>query len=197
MYLSNIKLWNFRKFGSISDFDIKKPNLNLNFKEGLNVIIGENDTGKSAIIDAIKLVLKTHSYEWLRVIDEDLYQETERLRIEIQFKDLADEEAKNFIEWLGWTGEGEEAKPYLRLIYDVTKKDGRIFSSDVNAGVDDEGYQLTAEARDYLKVTYLKPLRDAKAEFFNPAGALAPAAKATIFPQRQESLRRGNRQAFD
>lgn len=165
MYLSNLKLWDFRKFGSTSDFNIKKPDLDLNFKKGLNVLIGENDTGKSAIIDAIKLVLRTHSYEWLRVIDEDFFQEAERFRIEIQFNDLADEEAKNFTEWLGWTGEGEEAKPFLRLIYDVTRKDGKILPSDVQAGVDDEGYQIPAEAREYLKVTYLKPLRDAKAEF--------------------------------
>lgn len=165
MYLSNLKLWNFRKFGSTSDFNIKKPDLDLNFKKGLNVLIGENDTGKSAIIDAIKLVLRTHSYEWLRVTGEDFFQEAERFRIEIQFNDLADEEAKNFTEWLGWTGEGEEAKPFLRLIYDVTRKDGKILPSDVQAGVDDEGYQVPAEAREYLKVTYLKPLRDAKAEF--------------------------------
>jgi putative ATP-dependent endonuclease of the OLD family len=165
MYLWNLKLWNFRKFGSTSDFDIKVPDLDLNFKKGLNVLIGENDSGKSAIIDAIKLVLRTHSYEWLRVIDEDFFQDAERFRIEIQFKELADDEAKNFTEWLGWTGEGEDAEPFLRLIYDVTRKDEKIFPSDVHAGVDDEGYQLTAEAKEYLKVTYLKPLRDAKAEF--------------------------------
>lgn len=63
MYLQNIKLWNFRKFGSDIEFNIAEPNLNLNFKKGLNVIIGENDSGKTAIIDAIKLALKTHSYE--------------------------------------------------------------------------------------------------------------------------------------
>ena len=164
MYLSKIKLWNFRKFGSTSDLNLNLPNLDLEFQKGLNVLIGENDSGKSAIIDAIKLVLKTHSYEWLRITDEDFFQESERLRIEIQFKDLADDEAKNFTEWLGWDGEGEYAKPFLRLIYDVTRKNGKIFPSDVHAGVDDEGYRLTAEAREYLKVTFLKPLRDAKAE---------------------------------
>lgn len=43
MYLSNIKLWNFRKYGS-DTFDIDKPNLDLNFTEGLNVLIGENNS---------------------------------------------------------------------------------------------------------------------------------------------------------
>ena len=165
MYLSSIKLWNFRKFGSTSDFNLSLPNLDLEFQKSLNVLIGENDSGKSAIIDAIKLVLKTHSYEWLRVTEEDFFQDSQRFRIEIKFKDLADDEAKNFTEWLGWDGEEEYAKPFLRLIYDVTRKNGKIFPSDVHAGVDYEGYRLTAEAREYLKITFLKPLRDAKAEF--------------------------------
>lgn len=79
MYLSNLKLWNFRKYGSLEDVDLQKPNLDLNFTPGLNVLIGENDSGKSAIIDAIKLVLKTHSYEWIRIVEEDFHQEVDRL----------------------------------------------------------------------------------------------------------------------
>lgn len=62
MFLSNIKLWNFRKYGTTDEFNIEAPNLDLDFNDGLNVLIGENDSGKSAIIDAIKIVLKTHSY---------------------------------------------------------------------------------------------------------------------------------------
>ena len=164
MYLLNVKLWNFRKFGSVEDIDLNNPNLDLAFTNGMNVLIGENDSGKSVIIDSIKFVLKTHSYEWIRVEDDDFYMDTTRFRIELIFDDLKDEEAKNFTEWLGWNGEGEEAKPFLRLIYDVTRNEDRILPSDVRAGVDDEGYRLTAEAREYLKTTYLKPLRDAKAD---------------------------------
>jgi len=166
MYLSNLKLWNFRKFGSDSDFSLDKPNLDLNFNRGLNVLVGENDSGKTAIIDAIKLVLKTHSYEWIRTTSDDFYDNKDRFRIELVFSDFTDEEAKNFPEWIGWTGSGEEAEPYLRLIYDVKRdiEDDRIFPSDVKAGVDDNGYELTAEAREYLKATYLRPLRDAQNE---------------------------------
>ncbi len=49
-------------------------------------------------------------------------------------------------------------------MYDVKRQDSRIFPSDILAGVENEGYLLTAEARDFLKVTYLKPLRDAMSE---------------------------------
>jgi len=166
MHLLNIKLWNFRKFGSEEPFNIEKPNLNLNFTNGLNVLIGENDSGKTAIIDAIKLVLKTHSYEWIRVTHDDFYRNTTRLRIELLFTDLSDDEAKNFTEWLGWKDKEGNAEPYLRLIYDVKRRtdDAYIFPSEVRAGVDDEGYPLTAEAREFLKITYLKPLRDAESE---------------------------------
>ncbi len=164
MYLQNIKLWNFRKYGNEKAIDISLPDLDLDFSKGLNVLIGENDSGKTAIIDAIKLVLKTHSYEWLRVDFEDFYKDANRLRIELLFKDLANEEAKNFTEWLSWEGVGQVAKPTLKIIYDVSKNSNKIFPSDIKAGTDEEGYLLNAEAKDFLKVTYLKPLRDAKNE---------------------------------
>lgn len=164
MYLSNIKLWNFRKYGADGDIDLEKPSLDLPLTKGLNVIIGENDSGKTAIIDAIKIVLKTHSYDFIRVEDKDFYKTANRFRIELTFAELTSDEAKNFTEWLGWTGTGEEAMPLLRIIYDVKRKDKKILPTDVKAGFDDDGYLLTAEAKEYLKSTYLKPLRDAENE---------------------------------
>lgn len=163
MYISELKLWNFRKYGK-SDWVLDKPHLLVPFNQGLNVLIGENDSGKTAIIDAIKLVLKTHAYEWIKVEDTDFYYDSSKLRIEIIIRGLNLEEAKNFTEWLGWDGEGEQAEPILRLIYEVEKKNGRILPSDIKAGMDDVGYPLNAEARDYLKSTYLKALRDADVE---------------------------------
>lgn len=164
MHLSNIKLWNFRKFGTDETLHLDKPDLNLNFTNGLNVIVGENDSGKTAIIDAIKLVLKTHSYDYIKVEDKDFYQSSNRLRIQLTFTGLQPHEAKNFTEWLGWYGDGADAKPFLQVSYDVQRQGKRIFPADVKAGVDDIGYLLTAEAREYLKATYLRPLRDAESE---------------------------------
>lgn len=164
MYLSNLKLWCFRKFGSDTAFDIANPNFSLQFTNGLNVIIGENDSGKTAIIDAIKLVLKTHSWEFIKVDNSDFYKDSERLRIEVILKGFLPEEAKHFTEWLAWEGEGTHAQPYLKLIYDVSRKGKLIIPTDVKAGAENEGYLLTAEAREYLKCTFLRPLRDAENE---------------------------------
>ncbi|MBO4858959.1 MAG: AAA family ATPase [Treponema sp.] len=168
MFLSNIKLWNFRRFGSdeTTEIFLDKPNLDLQLKEGINVLVGENDSGKTAIIDAIRLVLKTQDYEWYRITDEDFYKTSNRFRIELRFDKLADEEAKNFIEWISYEDDATSGgkRFYLRLIYDVERNESRIFPSDICAGTGEKGYPLTAEAKDYLRVTYLKPLRDATTE---------------------------------
>lgn len=173
MYLEKLKLWNFRKYGSgdnLSTLDLDNPDLIVPFKKGLNVLIGENDSGKTAIIDAIKLVLKTNAYEWIRVEESDFYKnEATVFRIELEFSDFQESEAKHFTEWLGWkVFENEEKqkvrKPILRLIYQVTRNENRILPADVRAGMDDDGLPLDAEAKEYLKCTYLRPLRDAEHE---------------------------------
>ncbi|HUU46393.1 MAG TPA: AAA family ATPase [Acidobacteriota bacterium] len=165
MYLSQVRLWNFRKFGSEPEgLDLGSPDVTVPLSKGLNVLIGENDSGKTAVIDAIKLVLDTHSSEWVRLNTEDFFRSSTRLRIECRFDDFTDDEAKHFTEWLGMEGEGDDAVPYLRVILDASRQGDRILPFDIRAGLDEEGYRLTAEARDYLKTTYLRPLRDAKYE---------------------------------
>lgn len=172
MYLSELKLWNFRKYGS-KTFDLNKPDLTVPFIKGLNLLIGENDSGKSAILDAIKLVLKTHAYEWIKAEDSDFFideyrHKSEKLRIELHFSDISNDEAKNFIEWCGWAEELKddtmELRPKLILIYQAEIRDNRIVPTDIKAGMDGVGHLLNAEAREYLKCTYLKALRDADNE---------------------------------
>lgn len=160
MYLKILKVWNFRKYGSSEEIDLNKPNLCLHLKKGLNVLIGENDSGKTAIIDAIKLVLKTHSFEWIKVDENDFYKNTDRLRIELVFDDM-EKEAHHFNEWVEYHRDGDRIHPSLTLSYEVYKKNGRIIQSDINAGSYNQGKALKAEAKEYLKTTYLKPLRDA------------------------------------
>jgi putative ATP-dependent endonuclease of OLD family len=47
MYLANLKVSNFRKLSSVS----------LDFNEGLNIIVGPNNVGKSAVVDALRSLL--------------------------------------------------------------------------------------------------------------------------------------------
>jgi len=55
MYLAELNIWNFRKYGIKGDsFETSKPGVSIQFSKGLNVLIGENDSGKTTIIDAIR-----------------------------------------------------------------------------------------------------------------------------------------------
>ena len=75
MYLSLLQIKNFRCFDGNEH--------SITFKKGSNVLVGENDSGKSAIMDAIKLVLGTTDMNWYRVEQEDFYKEDATLEIKM------------------------------------------------------------------------------------------------------------------
>lgn len=161
MYISELKLWNFRKYGG-DDFDLTKPHIIVPFKKGMNVLIGENDSGKTAIIDAIKYVLKTNAYEAIRIQQDDFYNDKEHLRIELLIDDVTDSEASNFTEII--SSRKGVALASLKLVLDVVRKDGHIQAYEVKGGNDADGHSLTPLMKDNLRITYLKPLRDAENE---------------------------------
>lgn len=88
-------------------FESAKPGLEVDFKNGLNVLIGENDTGKTTIIDAIKYVLRTQSGEYFTLDEKDFHkldentQRATELKIECRFDDLSVADAGAF--WNGVT----------------------------------------------------------------------------------------------
>jgi putative ATP-dependent endonuclease of OLD family len=173
MFLSELKIWNFRKYSS-GEGDA--PGLHLKLNRGLNLLVGENDSGKTTIIDAVKFVLQTQSYDYQRLEEEDFFLQpgieptgtnrTKSLKIECMFRgfDAENNEAANFLEWLGIEKNKDGHDQYfLKVTLNAERKDRKI-SYDIKAGPDDEGTQLDGVARDFLRTTYLKPLRDAESE---------------------------------
>lgn len=53
MYLSNVQIERFRNF---KRFDLE-------FRRGLNVIVGENNVGKTNLFDAIRIALGPHAFD--------------------------------------------------------------------------------------------------------------------------------------
>lgn len=162
MYISELKLWNFRKYGG-DDFDLAKPHLVVPFKKGMNVLIGENDSGKTAIIDAIKYVLKTNAYESIRIQQDDFYNDKEQLRIEILIDGMTVDEASCFTN-ITIPPQGLDGLASMKLILDVTRKDGHVLPYEVKGGNAADGHPLEPLMKENLRVTYLKPLRDAENE---------------------------------
>ncbi|MFB3844442.1 MAG: ATP-dependent endonuclease [Candidatus Cloacimonadaceae bacterium] len=166
MYLSKLSLYNFRKYKQILEDGKIKPGLIVNLKPGLNVLIGENESGKTTIVDAIRYILQTQSNDYTKIEELDFYyneesEERERtLKIECEFSGFNDEEAGNFLEWIGF----DDNNDYILKVWLIAEiREGKIIQ-EVRAGMDDVGIQLDGGARELLKITYLKPLRDAEFE---------------------------------
>ncbi len=165
MIVSELKLYNFRRFKSVDG----APGLHVTFHNGLNALIGENDSGKTAVIDALKLVLLTQSNDYFRPTEEDFYQDEglvlNEFKIDCMLSDFTPNEAKNFIEYLNFEKDGEWVRYYLKLHYRAWREEGghRIFQ-ELRVGDVDDSVSIEGKARDLLRAVYLKPLRDAERE---------------------------------
>ena len=106
MYLQRIRSQNYRAFG-----DGKTgPELDWELSPGLNVLIGENDAGKSAIVDAIRQALWTTSYETVRLFEQDFHiagsTRASTLFIEATLCDLSPDQQAAVLEWLTYESDG-------------------------------------------------------------------------------------------
>lgn len=167
MYLKSISLTNFRKFGSEKE---SEPAITVEFNPNFNILVGENDSGKTAIIDAIRYLLGSISDDFEKIKQEDFYRVSKDVHsdyfyIEGTFVDLTDKEAGSFLEWLSFN---DEHKYELRVSLRVEKKkneNGQEFiERKVQAGEKIFESRLNSQAKEFLKITYLKPLRDASNE---------------------------------
>jgi putative ATP-dependent endonuclease of OLD family len=159
MYLSHLTIKGFRLFGK--EFEVP-------LSPGLNVLAGENDSGKSAIMDAIRLALGTTSQDYLRVEDSDFYQggeeQSSEFTIRCKFDDIDMETGGAVLEHLTYEGN----KVCLYVTFRATRKEAlsprRRITVTVRSGNSEEGPQLDGQARLLLQATYLRPLRDAERE---------------------------------
>lgn len=171
MIISELKIYNFRRFKSVDDV----PGLEITFHKGLNALIGENDSGKTAVIDALKLVLLTQSNEYIRPTDDDFYKPINgdacsEFKIDCTIKEFTQNEAKNFIEYLTFKKDGDKVEYTLDLHYRAWKEGYKIFH-ELRVGDIDDSVSIDGKARDLLKAVYLKPLRDAKHEMSSGRGS--------------------------
>jgi len=163
MHISNIKVQNFRLFKI----------LDLSLNAGLNVLVGENDSGKTALMDVIRYVLGTNSNDRIFIREEDFHEECNELTIQITFADV-DAHAHRFVEHLSHEEykdeEGNDKRHSVLHLHLNAHKTGAerrgypYIKTELKSGVDGNGLSIETEIRDFLSATYLKPLRDAETE---------------------------------
>ncbi len=172
MHLSRLKIHNFR---CLEEFEIE-------LQPGLNVILGRNNTGKTAILDAIRVSLGRAACrnDPLFVREEDYYRKTDggrasNIAIEVEFSDLDKNQRSGFFEIADLDLEDlSKSKAYIRTEVQWPLGNRKPSMPSRSGGpVHPEETQVPQELLSKLPVTYLQALRNAEA-------ALAPGYKSKI-----------------
>ncbi len=162
MYLSKLIIENFRCFGE------DDSRFEMTLEPGLTALVGENDSGKTAVIDALRFALGTSDQEWNRLEDSDFHvnASSREIRIVCKFEKLSPRDQRAFVEYLTYD-KAANNEPVLYINW--TAKDtgeirrGRSYRrTEVRSGKEGDGPQFDTNARDLLRATYLRPLRDAE-----------------------------------
>lgn len=113
MYIAEIRIENFRLFGS-ADRAFSLP-----LNPGLTALVGENDAGKTAIIDALRLVLGTRDQDFMRVDPVDFHQATpgveraDQIVVRLTLRGLTVADRGAFAEFLTYETVGETLETAL------------------------------------------------------------------------------------
>lgn len=165
MYIAKIYIENFRSFGA-GDRAFK-----MTLKPGLTALVGENDAGKTAVIDALRYVLGTRDQEHVRVDETDFHWSSEgnqagQITIRLVFRDLTKADRGAFAEFLTFEEVEKRRQVCLVLTWSVKRATAgasrRVPSPEWRTGANADGPLLDFGARSLLTTTYLRPLRDAE-----------------------------------
>lgn len=163
MQLRGLKIRNFRKI----------EDLNIVFPSGLCVIVGENNAGKTAIIDALRLMLlSSRDFDALRLNEDDFSANTDFAPIEISctFSGPNEEDEVHFQECLVDIGDGKfDIRLNSRIEFNKTTRRTNIKMW----GGETEGGSLPSNIYDRIASIYLQPLRD-------PESGLRPGRHSQI-----------------
>ncbi|WP_229632063.1 ATP-dependent nuclease [Pseudoduganella violaceinigra] len=153
MYLSELGISNFRKL----------KNVQLRFQPGLNVIVGANNVGKSAVVDCLRALLAGHDEPYPRFDLGDLHRPPEGMpegdiEFHYVFRELEPDDEADFLAAIKQMADGQ-VEAHIRIRYFDPDLSGRF---KVKRWVGDhEDVPLNSDMMENLRGVYLQPLRDA------------------------------------
>lgn len=156
MYISKVSIRNFRAFDD--------SGITAALKAGVNAIIGENNSGKSSFIDAIRLALTVGAYR------KDIYfsfsdfhidtkgQRSSKANIDIYFDDVPSDLFEI------WDPENTTKGELHVCFYIASSQEGKEKIRYQAWGGPVEGNALSSETLEAIQTIYLSALRDANNE---------------------------------
>lgn len=153
MYLAHLSITNFRKLRKAT----------LTFQPGLNVLVGANNVGKTAVVDALRALLANHDEPYPRLSREDVHHPKGSDAIgdiifEYIFRDLDVDDEADFLSALK-LGAGGKLEAHFTVRYAEPDTVGRLRVKRWCGDHEDVG--LTFDVMENLRGVYLPPLRDA------------------------------------
>lgn len=154
MYLSQLKIKHFRRLKEI----------NFNFVPGLNIVLGANNIGKTALVDALRALLAGHEDPYPRFYTDDIHQPdngdptADEIRFEFIFSALSLDDEATFLEALIPNSNGD-MEVHLGVSYNRLENSDWLKPKRWCGNF--EEISLNGEMLENLRSVYLPPLRDA------------------------------------
>lgn len=153
MHLAKLVIKNFRKL----------KHAQLSFQPGLNIVVGGNNVGKTAVVDALRALLAGHDEPYPRLGEEDVHRTkggtpSGDIVFEYVFTGLDADDEADFLAALVPDAAGK-LEAHIKIRYSEPDMGGRMRAKRWCGEHEDVG--LTADMMENLRGVYLPPLRDA------------------------------------
>lgn len=153
MHLAELEIRNFRRLANVS----------FRFRPGLNVLVGPNNVGKSAVVDALRSLLAGHEEPFPRFSVDDRHRPAGGnpagdIEFHYVFRGLSPDDEADFLAALKPSADGG-MEAHIHVRYSDLDKTG-FFRAKRWCG-EHEDVPLTMDMLENLRGVYLKPLRDA------------------------------------
>jgi len=179
MYLEKLHI---KKFRCIND-------LVLDFHKGINILIGENDTGKTAVLDALRVCLGLGAERReIYLTPDDLHIDksgeiADTIEFHLTFGDISTKEQGVFIELLAiHEGELPKLQLHIRFTYDPLKDRIR---REYWSG-EKEGQNVPSQVLELIYFIHLGALRDVSRDLTPGRGNRLSKLFLKLVPERTE-----------
>ncbi|MGF7048249.1 putative ATP-dependent endonuclease of OLD family [Paenibacillus sp. DS2015] len=151
----------------MSGYKNTKESSEIRLNKGLNVLVGENGSGKTTIVNALRLILRENEFSYMNIDEDDFYISLDKqysgsnIRIDLTLESLDSNEQVTFLTWC-------DADYNAQLHLEVNSNPNRkgYYKKEIWGGASKSSI-FEEETFDYIDCIYLPPLRDAEEKLVN------------------------------